>query len=795
MDNNMNPNQDPTPTSGLRLAGQDNSQPTGFGQAQDAAGQMYGQAQNVYGQAQDMGSQVYGQGQNMYGQAQDMGNQVYGQAQNAFGQAQDMSGQVYGQGQNMYGQAQNVYGQAQNTYGQPYGGMQPGVNPAFGGGNGGMNMPPKKKSGGKIAGIIAICVAAIALIVCGILFIPKLFKSNKERVEDAIIASMNTKTTLTAFDERVGMDAINDKFVKDGGTVKYNVTLKSVGGVTDAAGVGVYANVAKDNAAKQLSGEVGLSASQGDIISFVFAADEAKTYLAAPELFDGYFSIPNQDALRKLQNSPLGKAANMYGMPEVNLDYFSDASITSEAMNDTLFSSELWKKANVKSAGLKSVTIGGKDVKAKKYTVTFKEKDLEAELKKAVDKGMETLTSNPEYLEQLGVDASQASMLTQQVSSIVPMLVDGDFTLNVFVKDGKAISIAANDSLTIMGSSMEYGFYINKYDGVSEGNFSLGAAGTNIGFSYEIKMDGSNINGTVKTYGPGMNFAATIEGGFTGDSFNLKLDAPDAKVTAELTGSVTDVNAGSSFTLNLDSIKVTADGAPVIEAEATVAVDASTKATSLPQGKEYDLTTMDESAFSQFIQENQAKMQDWSDRMAGLFGGGDIELPDPDPDMTTEEGTTEESTTEKGNTEVEDTIKKGDHEYKINPADGFELSYGCEYFVDLEKNGTMVEYELATEASADKVLPTMVTDLSAVSDAKDVKLEDPVTLKAGDKDVLVQVQSYTLFDMPVKMYYGVMEVEPGLFMAVSAYVYDDKVIASTDDFAKLFDAKFFTKVK
>ena len=127
-------------------------------------------------------------------------------------QAPDMTG--FGQqpqpGMNgMYGQPMQP--DMNGMYGQP---MQPDMNGMYGQqvppnmGGKKPKKPKKPMTKGKLAAIIGGSVAAIAAVVCGVIFLPKIFKSDKEVVLDAMEETFKGYCNESVLEDKIGADDI-----------------------------------------------------------------------------------------------------------------------------------------------------------------------------------------------------------------------------------------------------------------------------------------------------------------------------------------------------------------------------------------------------------------------------------------------------------------------------------------------------------------------------------------------------------------------------------------------------------
>ena len=127
----------------------------------------------------------------------------------------DMTGYANPQQPDMTG----YYGQQP---GQPdmtgYYGQQP-MQPQTGG-----KKPKKPMTKGKLGALIGAGVAIVALVVCGVIFLPKLLKSDKEVVLDAMEETFSSYSTGGERNDVVGFDEVMKAYNEKGGDSSLNLT-------------------------------------------------------------------------------------------------------------------------------------------------------------------------------------------------------------------------------------------------------------------------------------------------------------------------------------------------------------------------------------------------------------------------------------------------------------------------------------------------------------------------------------------------------------------------------------------
>ena len=599
-----------------------------------------------YGMPQpDMNQQMYGQ------QAQpDMGQQMYGQ------QAQpDMNQQMYGQ-QAQPNMNQQMYGQ------QAQSGMNQQMSQAIpvNGGNGGGKppKPPKVKkpmTGGKLAGIICGGIAAVAAIVCGVIFIPKLFKTDKEVVIDAFEATLNTETEDVYFDDVLGLSDIENKLQESGGTIHLNFGISDVMADIENSDMNFVVNEVYNPVDKLIEYSVEMVANDDQVFKINFFGDETNTYVELPDIIDGYFMVPNDDPMGALCSSFLGdelldaEAAAMSGA--IQIDYFdndsSDENTTDINSGYVNAIEELWDKAEFKKQGNAKIDVNGKTVTAKEYTVTLKEENIENAFVSIFDGVKQTYADDPSLLENSGMDYATFEATITQVQAMIPSLISGDFVVKVYIKDDKVIKITSSAQTSLYGVSMSYDFFLDIEDNDVQGALNFNVMGETIGYSFEahdlkgnangkmvISADGEKIelvyNSTVDNtdavkkvtfdfdiLDDGNNiFSVDGESEFNKADNSFHADATmddgieDVKVS--ISGKLTDINKGTSFKLAVDEILLTMDDETVkMNMEYVVDTSANTPAKYDSSKKVYELATLTETEWESILDENTDQIMNW----------------------------------------------------------------------------------------------------------------------------------------------------------------------------------------
>ena len=132
--------------------------------------------------------------------------------------------------------------------------------------------PKKPMTKGRLAAIIGSGVAVVALVICGVIFLPKLFKSDKEVVLDALAETYASYTKEEALNDLIGYDDILNAYNEKGGTSSGSFSV-AVGEGSDACNVGVSVDSEMDQKNQELSGTMAISIGDSELLSGNVYAD------------------------------------------------------------------------------------------------------------------------------------------------------------------------------------------------------------------------------------------------------------------------------------------------------------------------------------------------------------------------------------------------------------------------------------------------------------------------------------------------------------------------------------------
>ncbi len=719
----------------------------------------------------------------------------------------------------------------QPQFAQP--GMAP--QPPVGGGK-----PPKVKkpmTSGKLAAIIGGGVALVALIVCGILFIPKLFKPAKDVVVDAF---ENTFKVETVTDDVVGMADINEAMLEKGCDATLNLYVNEVVGIEFEKDLALVSTYSYDPVGMLVNAAVNFAYGDSNLFTVNVIGDETNTYVQLSDMIDGYFSLPNEGMLKALESSPLGESMGLTGAPNYSIDYFSMSRDEETAVNSDFVNAieGLWDKVVVEKEGNAKIDVNGNTVKAKEYVVTIKEEDLEESLELMVD-GMTDMMMDPATLEASGLTIDDVTTTMSQMKALIPTLVDGDFVAKVFIKDKKVVKVTSEDDINIMGVSMEYDFYFDYDDkdasagftftvmgesinvsfdaddihGDTTGKLTFAAAGEFIDVNFNVDREDSDstndfvMNADV-TYNGTQMVTFDVDSSYNKSTYaidgviNMNVPDEDVDVTVNYAGGYKNINKGVSYTFALDTIEVLVNEELIVKAGLDISLDTSKVSatgldTSLPV---YDLTVIDETEFNDILTENEAKVTEW---MLEIMTNEDIltlieslnlvsyeDDWEEEPDVEDDDWITEPEQEEPADDMI---IEDGDHSVQIlGTIAGFQFDYEGSYYIDfMTEEWSMLSYEvLSGDYTAQDILTGYFylpsDDTTIYNQAVDQ------TYDLAGEEILYSWVQYQSGDYKVSSYTFVKDLGNGSFLIVDAYIYDDDDVYTVDDLAQALSSQYYS---
>ena len=760
----------------------------------------------------------------------------------------DMTG-YYGQ-QPGQPDATGYYGQQP---GQPdmtgYYGQQPGTTgyygqqPQAGGKPPKVKKPKKPMTKGRLAAIIGSGVAVVALVICGVIFLPKLFKSDKEVVLDALAETYASYTKEEALNDLIGYDDILNAYNEKGGTSSGSFSV-AVGEGSDTCNVGVSVDSEMDQKNQELSGTMAISIGDSELLSGNVYADSEKMYVAFPEAFDGYLSYPADDPFGAIVNSPIGDSLGLDAgsLPHINMNVFAQSADSTGVQSEYVDALEtVWDAAQFEKQGKAKITVNGQNVTAKEYYVTWTKEDLQKACTTALDGLTEAVTESESALQSSGMSAEEYKSSMEQVKAMIPSIITSDLQVKVYVKDKKAVKITCKDSVSIMGMvKIDYDFWSDYGDNDVSGNISFDVSGTKAGIKYEAHDIKGNTNGTVTVFYGDKEFDVDInkvitEAGDTTTSkttisatdyftieltknFNKQDNSVSGTASADIvgadvyeisyTGGWKDIKKGVAYTLALDSFEVKAAGKTICTGAFSQTLDTS-KIQVTPKDDSadvLDIETMTEDDLNTFTEKNDAKMQAWIERLKndaslnkffnlleGLFSAEpiveDTEEEYPEDEIATDDAQ-EKTLDDAVVSTYDDSVK-----YKVNGTiDGFEFNYASDYTVSFSTDEySTIDYALDQNDDLQSALDDSFYSVSNIDsyDVQESNLNQTATVDG--REVLYSVEKYVAFEMNCMDMTAVVEIEPGVYLVetVSLYVDDDSF--SEEQLLEGLSTKYFTK--
>lgn len=690
--------------------------------------------------------------------------------------------------------------------------QQPGM-PMGAGGSGGSGKPPKVKkpmTKGKITAIIAGSVAFIALIVCGVIFLPKIFKPAKDVVIDAFenTFAADKESNNNYFDDILGRDDLDELYYEKGGEKTTTYTLNSILGNEDFAGLSFSSEIKYDPINKLINSTISGDYKDSNFLTVNMIENETTTYMQFLDLIEGYFSVPVQA-----------------------LGYSEGADIYSGYVDAV---EGLWDSVDVEKQGKAKISVNGNNITAKEYYVTIAEEDIEDAITSTFDGVYQAMLADPAILDEAGMDEETLNLYIDQIKAMVPSLISGDLVIKVYIDDKKVVKIVSADTMSLYGVSMGYDFYLDMDDNNVSGAFKCSVMDEEVGVKFEAKDIHGNANGTIKVYMPGeavdINFNTTISETDSSYKINSELSAAYngsevatatysydyiksdntfsgqiicnivdlGTIEVPFNGSLKDVTKGESYTKYIDSIDVSIDGESILNVSCEGKISAgSVSATdydsSLPV---YDLMTITDSDYENIMLDNADNLVNWLDNLynnTGAFGEtieSLFELNDSEmgSDSGLDVGTDPETFSDE-----DMVLKDGNSEVMIlGSIDGFTIDYACAYFIDyLSENESMIEYTLVSDSSIEEIMgyfnmPSDDTEIYAEEENK--------TISVDGEDITYSMVQYDSYGYKVSMYRMARQIDDGTYLIIDSLVNDDLDSYSVDQIAAALGNQYYSIV-
>ena len=733
------------------------------------------------------------------------------------------------------------YGQQPDMTG--YYGQQP-MQPQAGGKK--PKKPKKPMTKGKLGALIGGGVAIVALVVCGVIFLPKLFKSDKEVVLDALAETYASYTSDEALNDLIGYEDLLNAYNEKGGKQVVGYTIEAgEGSDTFSFGTTIESDVDQKN--KELSGSMTMTAGDSELLTADVYADNEQMYVAIPEAFDGYIAYPADDPFGAIVNSPIGDSLGLdaTSMPHINMNMFAQSADSTGIQSQYVDALEtVWDAAQFEKQGKAKITVNGQNVTAKEYYVTWTKEDLQNACTAALDGLTEAVTESESALESSGMSAEDYKNAMEQVKAMIPSIINSDLQVKVYVKDKKAVKITCKDSISIMGMiKIDYDVWTDYGDNDISGNISFNVSDTEVGIKYEAHDIKGNMNGTVTVFSGDKEFDIDInkeitEAGDTttskttisaADYFSIELEKSFNKQDNSLSGAVRadivgadvyeinytggwkDIKKGVAYTLALDSFEVKAAGKTVCTGTFNQTLDTSA-ITVTPKDDSADVldaATMTEDDWNSFAEKNNDKVQAWLERLANdsnivklfdlidqLFSTGNV-TEDTNDDYLDEEIATDDDAQEQSLDDA--TISTFDNavKYKVNGSiDGFDFDYATSYTVSFSAGkygSTSLQYQLTQADDLQSALENSFYSMDGIGsyEVQESNLNQTATIDG--KDVLYSVENYVAYDMNCMALTAVIEMENGVYLVEDVDVFNDEDSFTVEQLLEGLSSKYFEK--
>ena len=411
---------------------------------------------------------------------------------------------------------------------------------------------PKKSRTGLIVGLIIAAIVIVAIAIAAIIFIPKFFGNDKDKVVSAISKTFNNNTSNN---DTLGMASITKKMEDTPYAVTMDFTLNELSGdllyqnvdadmIALIEGIGFNdLTIASDMENNAYLISAGLNyAGVADLIDAEFIYNEDGISISSPTLFDGYINISPEDVAAMLDDEELQELlAELEGIT---------ASTKTTADQEKIYKDmeklikEFADSLEFEKSGSDSIEIDGKKSKCTVYDLTIPAKDT----KKFAVKFM-TLVG--EYAGLPTEDISEDDFDEMPTIKMKFYVDKNDALVKYVLKDIKMDGFTFGADLEFLGSE-------NPLD-VIEGSFDISIEDyITLSIDVESVTERSGSETTtytkISTFGSPIITLESYEDSKSGD-FSLYADLL-GQFVLNMEGSVTDVVKGESFTLNIDDFSV-----------------------------------------------------------------------------------------------------------------------------------------------------------------------------------------------------------------------------------------------
>lgn len=416
---------------------------------------------------------------------------------------------------------------------------------------------PKKKKGGKIALISLIAVVLVAAIVAVVFFLVR--KTPEEVIKSSIKKTITDTVDKSPVEEATGISEFSD----DKMDFDVNMTVNSIYQMDGIAGSNLDLNGAfekqSDNSYNMnLNGS--LSIADQALSASVYCVDRV-IYFELPELYNDVFKMDLASMMDALDTSDLDTDAQNK-VKELYEKYMTPAN------------EDLKKAISFDKVGNATVeNHNGDSVSCKQYTVTLPTADVKAYVT-ALCNYLNAYASEfitDEQLESADITRSDLAQIFNYVPTYYGMLFSRDFVLNVYVKHNEVVKLGMDYKFTVLNAEASLAVDFMGTDSPADDIYAALSVTKDEEELASVTISDKSENGK-GSYTKKLEETVVVNGETTAtltqnSSFVKSTNAFESHMTVsaaeqpvfayDLTGSLKDINKGKSYTVAIDSLKVT----------------------------------------------------------------------------------------------------------------------------------------------------------------------------------------------------------------------------------------------
>lgn len=416
---------------------------------------------------------------------------------------------------------------------------------------------PKKKKGGKIALISLIAVVLVAAIVAVVFFLVR--KTPEEVIKSSIKKTITDTVDKSPVEEATGISEFSD----DKMDFDVNMTVNSIYQMDGIAGSNLDLNGAfekqSDNSYNMnLNGS--LSIADQALSASVYCVDRV-IYFELPELYNDVFKMDLASMMDALDTSDLD-TDTQNKVKELYEKYMTPAN------------EDLKKAISFDKVGNATVeNHNGDSVSCKQYTVTLPTADVKAYVT-ALCNYLNAYASEfitDEQLESADITRSDLAQIFNYVPTYYGMLFSRDFVLNVYVKHNEVVKLGMDYKFTVLNAEASLAVDFMGTDSPADDIYAALSVTKDEEELASVTISDKSENGK-GSYTKKLEETVVVNGETTAtltqnSSFVKSTNAFESHMTVsaaeqpvfayDLTGSLKDINKGKSYTVAIDSLKVT----------------------------------------------------------------------------------------------------------------------------------------------------------------------------------------------------------------------------------------------